>query len=351
MDTWVWGPLVLHRHVVIIVAAAAMGYGVLQLRLRAKPERRSIAAAALNGALLWLLIWKWGWVLTDLSGVWNHPESLLYFSGGRYSAWLASAAAVLYVGIALEKRRIGRPVYIDSLLVSLFGGYVAYSALTSVQGDDILPERLSVALLGAIFLGIWLMKGKNYSAGTVAQRLLVLGIGCALVFTVFNQPGSAGKPEEAGGSGTAAKVGLNIGQEAPDFSLSLLGGGELKLSDYRGSVVYVNFWATWCPPCQAEMPYMQQFYTNNEKNGVVILGVNETQTEASVPVVEAWVDEWELTFPIPLDRDGAVGKLYRVQAYPATFVIDEQGIIRAKHPGPMNGEMLENALASIRKAK
>ncbi|WP_159887214.1 redoxin domain-containing protein [Paenibacillus puerhi] len=349
MDSWTWGPLVLQQHMVILLTAAAIGYGVLHLRLRSNPERRTITAVALNGALLWLLLWKWGWVLTDVTGVWNHPQTLLYFSGGRYAAWLASAAAFFYVGIALERRKVGRPIYIDSLLLSLFGGYIVYLALTGFLAGGISVARLSAALLGAIILVTWLAKGREVSAKAAVQRLLLFGIAGAFIFTLSDQ--LAGKNWTAGGTEGEGIVGLKIGQQAPDFSLTLLSGEEVKLSDYRGNVVFVNFWATWCPPCQVEMPYMQQFYTNNEEERVVLLAVNETQTEASVPVVKAWVKKWGLTFPIPLDLNGDVGKLYRVRAYPATFVIDEQGIIRKKHPGPMNLEMLEDALALIRNKK
>ncbi|MEK8131156.1 redoxin domain-containing protein [Paenibacillus filicis] len=347
MDTWTWGPLVLHQYLVIVLAAAAIGYGVLNLRLRRNPERAAISSAAMSGALIWLLVWKWGWVLTDIQSIWNNPQTLLYFSGGRYAAWLASAAAVIYVGISLERRKIGRPVYSDSLLAAILGGYVGYLALSAALGGKPSIAEISGAVLGIAILIVWLTGSRKFSPKVALQRMLLFGIGFAVLITVSDQLKDRGV-NLIGGEG---EIGLRVGQQAPDFTLSLLSGEEVKLSDYRGSVVFVNFWATWCPPCQAEMPYMQQFYTNNEKDRVVILGVNETQTEASLPVVKAWVEEWKLTFPIPLDRTGEVGKLYRVQAYPATFVIDEEGIIRQKHPGPMDEGMLESALRAIRGKK
>lgn len=121
-----------------------------------------------------------------------------------------------------------------------------------------------------------------------------------------------------------ADIGLEIGQFAPDFELQTLDGESVRLSEYRGQRVLLNFWATWCPPCRAEMPDMQQFYENED---VVILAVNLTKTEKSREHVPAFVEDYRLTFPILLDEEIAVAGIYRIQPIPTTYFIDTAGRI------------------------
>ena len=131
--------------------------------------------------------------------------------------------------------------------------------------------------------------------------------------------------------------GLDIGQIAPDFELSTLGGKTVKLSDFRGKHVMVNFWATWCPPCRAEMPDMQKFYDNKD---VVILAVNLTGAESGTKVVQEFVDEFGLTFPILLDKEMVVAGQYQIQPIPTTFMIDSKGRIQNKSFGAQNYELM-----------
>lgn len=140
------------------------------------------------------------------------------------------------------------------------------------------------------------------------------------------------------------KSGIKIGQLAPDFELTSLKGEPVKLSDFRGKKVVLNFWATWCPPCRDEMPQMQRFYSQYKDQNVVILSVDATHTEASKYPVQAFIDHWGVTFPVVLDTAGDVGKTYQVAAYPATYILDEQGVVRKKHPGAMDQKMLERAV-------
>lgn len=119
-------------------------------------------------------------------------------------------------------------------------------------------------------------------------------------------------------------VGLEIGHMAPDFQLETLDGEEVKLSDFRGSRVMVNFWATWCPPCRAEMPDMEKFYQDKD---VVILAVNLTDTENSLDNVEEFRDDFGLSFPILLDKDLQVANLYAIQPIPTSYMVDSNGII------------------------
>lgn len=146
----------------------------------------------------------------------------------------------------------------------------------------------------------------------------------------------------------AAEVGLTKGKFAPDFELTTLSGKSLKLSDFKGQKVILNFWATWCPPCRAEMPHMQDFYEANKEKGVTVIAVNLTTQERNSNAVQPFVeDEFQLTFPIPLDVDGDIGLLYQAYSIPTSYIIDTKGIIQQKITGPMSYEMMEQMINEI----
>jgi peroxiredoxin len=139
-------------------------------------------------------------------------------------------------------------------------------------------------------------------------------------------------------------VGLEIGNQAPDFQLTTLNGEEIALSDYRGSKVMINFWATWCPPCRAEMPDMEKFYQNTD---IEILAVNLTETEQNTDQVQQFADEYELTFPILLDEVIEVATIYAIQPVPTSFIIDSEGIIQFKTFGPLTYDQMVQAAEDI----
>ena len=114
---------------------------------------------------------------------------------------------------------------------------------------------------------------------------------------------------------------------APDFELTSIEGKTLRLSELKGSVVVLNIWASWCSPCQAEMPALQSVYEKFSSKGLVILAVNSTIQDDPVSA-QRFAKENGLTFPVLLDSSGIVTKQYQVRALPTTYFIDHQGIIR-----------------------
>ncbi|MFC5732805.1 redoxin domain-containing protein [Cytobacillus gottheilii] len=134
------------------------------------------------------------------------------------------------------------------------------------------------------------------------------------------------------------EVGLDVGDIAPDFELELLNKEvRVKLSDFRGQRVMVNFWATWCPPCRAEMPDMEKFHQDRD---VAILAVNMTDTEMNNEQVENFANTYELTFPILLDEEAEMADLYNIQPLPTTYMIDSNGVIQYRTLGAMNYELM-----------
>ena len=134
------------------------------------------------------------------------------------------------------------------------------------------------------------------------------------------------------------------GHPAPDFTLQTLDGQPLSLSDLRGKPVVLNFWATWCPPCRAEMPELQAASEAYAAGGVIVLGVNQ---DGTADEVRAYQTELGLSFPVVLDSAYDAVKVYQINSLPTTFFIDRDGVIRDSVVGQMNAAMLKQRLRSI----
>jgi peroxiredoxin len=120
------------------------------------------------------------------------------------------------------------------------------------------------------------------------------------------------------------------GRMAPDFALKSSTGENLRLSEYRGDVVMINFWATWCGPCRQEMPLLDELYTRYERVGFNLLGVNiDDDSRRAMQMIE----ELGVNFPVLFDASKQVSKLYEVDAMPVTVLVDREGNVRYVHHG------------------
>ncbi len=126
---------------------------------------------------------------------------------------------------------------------------------------------------------------------------------------------------------------------APDFALNDLAGRAHRLSAYRGKIVFLNFWATWCPPCREEMPGMEQLYRRLGHDDFAMLAVNEDEDGA--PAVRRFVDGMGLSFPVLVDEKGTVPPRYGVTGYPETFIIDRNGQVLKRFIGPADWDSEE----------
>lgn len=123
---------------------------------------------------------------------------------------------------------------------------------------------------------------------------------------------------------SAAVVGPNAQPVAANFSLKDLNGKVRRLSDYRGKLVIVNFWATWCPPCEREIPSMERTYRKFKHRGLVILGIEEGE---GWETVEPVAEQMKITYPVLLDRDESVSRRYKIIGLPTSYLIDPRGRI------------------------
>jgi peroxiredoxin len=141
---------------------------------------------------------------------------------------------------------------------------------------------------------------------------------------------------------SAAPPSPQIGFTAPDFTLETLDGKSITLSDLRGQVVLINLWASWCPPCRAEMPAIDAVYRKYRDAGFVVLAVNTTYQDTESDA-RAFVQKLGLTFPILFDRDGATSRRYNLQGLPTSYFVGRDGVIRDIVIG---GPMSETTIAS-----
>ncbi|TVQ41255.1 MAG: TlpA family protein disulfide reductase [Spirochaetaceae bacterium] len=152
-----------------------------------------------------------------------------------------------------------------------------------------------------------------------------------------NAPAGQGAPQERQGSRSIEEVLRSVGIQAfsgpqtrIDFELPDLTERMRSLADYRGQVVFLNFWATWCPPCIEEMPSMQRLADELRDHGLVVVAVNVQEDRSTV---EPFVDDLELTFEILLDRRGRTGQSYGVRGLPTTVLLDREGHVMATKLG------------------
>lgn len=178
-----------------------------------------------------------------------------------------------------------------------------------------------------------------------AAAVIVVAVGFLLWYFQFRPPVESASGDEFGvvplpealvpeGEAPAARE----GRIAPDFRLPALGGGTVRLSDFRGRWVLLNFWASWCGPCRAETPELQRHATEADQERLVVIGVNLQETAAAA---ERFVGEFAVTYPIVLDRDGSVAQAYGVRVLPVTFLVDPDGRVVAIERGQVMRERLE----------
>jgi peroxiredoxin len=132
----------------------------------------------------------------------------------------------------------------------------------------------------------------------------------------------------------SAQAATALMSAAPDFTLRTLSGPNLRLQEQRGKVVLINFWATWCGPCQQEMPKLNQLYEKYHAAGFVLLGVNVDEDSRHAADV---ANKLGLKFPVLLDAEKSVSQLYDVATMPSTVIIDRAGKVRYLHRGYLSG--------------
>lgn len=177
--------------------------------------------------------------------------------------------------------------------------------------------------------------------------LLFLGVGLVLIgmaaFIAWPKP--AAGPDAALSANNPSTVPVAVHYAAPKLRLSDLAGGEHSLVDYHGQVVLVNLWATWCPPCKAEMPTLEAYYQTHQLDGFVTLAINDGDPTDDV---DTFVKEYNLSFPVLLDPTyQATDHAFKTRNLPSSFVIDREGNIRLHWVGEIDRASLEKYVTPL----
>ncbi|WP_120461936.1 peroxiredoxin family protein [Paenibacillus aceti] len=313
------GTFVLNMELLIYLIAGIVGVLSVRYRERGRLERERRMSGAWNAVFIWIIVWKASLILFDFQGVIRHPQSLLFFSGGIRGVWLASIVVLAYLFLREVRRAGSREAMMNA--VTWGAGMAAAAFLLFLLLDDAAGIADYAGLSVAVTLLAFMLSPSLKAAVRSLATALIIGM---IGFTILNYS-SSGKN-------------VQLDQAAPDFELTDLDGNAVRLSNYRGSTVVLNFWATWCRVCQAEMPHMEKFYREQGGEDVTILSVNATRQERNANLVGEYADKEGLTFPIVLDKSGEVLKEYSVTAYPTTYIIDSSGMIRERYLGAISYE-------------
>ncbi len=235
-----------------------------------------------------IAVWKLSPLIFQFSTVLSNPDAILYLPGGKTGLFAASGATAVYVTAALLRQKKGRKEAVKALV-------------------------LNITVFAVIFI--------------------LLGAGMA----VINKKTARNAP-----------ISVAEGVVVPDFSLQDGNGKIYRLSDYEGQTVVLNFWASWCPPCRAEMPELVKFAAGINEEEVVFLSINLYSTESDPENFKSYLEENRLNFPVLFDSTGSVADDYQISTVPTTFVISRIGEIHSIRNGAVTADLLEGLVSDLR---
>ncbi|MBI5506652.1 MAG: prolipoprotein diacylglyceryl transferase [Deltaproteobacteria bacterium] len=252
----------------------------------------------------------WGVAYTHAIVGWPHPAGVTVHPTPLYEA-----AAYVALFALLWRYRLRSPRPGAMFAIYLVGNGFARFWVEFLRIEPVLAFGLTqaqwIGLVLTVVGSVWLARrrpARNAAAAATAAGLMVALLTLPL-------------------AGCDAKKGVAEGELAPDFVLQSADGQTRKLSNYRGHVVLVNLWATWCPPCIEEMPVLNQLAEAYRDKGLVVLGVAGDDDPGRV---RAFMAKTPLEFEVLLDPDGAIGTQYGITGYPETFFVDREGRVRGK---------------------
>jgi peroxiredoxin len=304
------GPLLINTSLLYILIGIGAGITLLSvITKKDKTSRKFSSDIITNFFLIVILTWKLLPIFLAPGDIISNPVSILYTSGGSVGIGLGAGLGIIYLGIKL---------------------FLFWKQ--SVGEKDFLPLRDVLKPVVVFFV----------SATIVSSSLFFVS------FLVRNGDSGFDNVNE-----NRALRAPGVGEMAVDFDLRNIDGEIVSLVDYRGKWIILNFWASWCPPCKAELPTLNRFYKNMDKDKVVLLGINATGTERSgnsdvISYVSAFARDGGIDFPVLLDLCGNTGPcvstVYGAGNLPTTVVISPEGVITKIKTGVVDSFWLRSVV-------
>lgn len=349
------GSLAVSLKWLILGIAILLGLVTIKLWLKGTQENeihKKVFDLIANGIFLGFIVWKGSLLILEPSLVIKSPMSLLYFTGGTPGLVIAALSAIIFVVYKSLRMKL------SNLLILHLSGLFIFTAMGSylLLAFSLISNRptfyIVLGFLSLFIVGLILFKNYPKEAVQVVKKILAITVLAGLVgwlaYDQFVAPTEADQTVEKNiPDDKSVELGIQEGKRAPNFQLKNLKGEEVSLADLRGKKVILNLWATWCPPCKAEMPHMQEFYQEQQGKDVEILAVNLTTAEKDPNGVGQFVKDYGLTFPVVLDTTGEVGNAYQAFTIPTSYILDRNGVIQKRIVGPMDKEMMTELINSI----
>lgn len=336
------GPFLIKYYYLFVFISWVIAYIIMRSLLKFNLSLREVVLNQFsNATLLWIVVWKLSYIIFNGTKALAHPQTILFFSGEKKGVIIASIISVIFLIVKLRTYNSNKKEIVNVFIIGSLSFFMSFYSIIMLFGHDdwqTLIKLLVILVIFLVYIKLYpLNKDVDYRERKEAMKkaialIVFIGLIGYMIYTTATD--------------NTAVVGLEKGNLAPDFELVTLSGEKVKLSDYRGKKVLLNFWASWCGPCRAEMPDMQELHQEGRED-VVILAVNATQTERSTESPAEFIKELGLTFPIVLDEKGEVSKTYQVVALPTSYFIDSEGKIDDKFTGTLSYQQMITGLSKL----